>query len=108
MIELNKKYSTKELAQVIGVSYGQFRNIREKYENHLALFYDFTINTKGNGTSYIFNQQFDDYIPYKEYNKTISRLLLRLTKAYYSCLQLLFTYCTYFSFLLLQCLIPKL
>lgn len=76
MIELNKKYSTKELAQAIGVSYGQFRNIREKYESHLALFYDFTINTKGNGTSYIFNQQFDDYIPYKEYsNAKRSKLL---------------------------------
>lgn len=81
MIELNKKYSTKELAQAIGVSYGQFRNIREKYESHLALFYDFTINTKGNGTSYIFNQQFDDYIPYKEYsNAKRSKLLQKKIK----------------------------
>lgn len=81
MIELNKKYSTKELAQTIGVSYGQFRNIREKYESHLALFYDFTINTKGNGTSYIFNQQLDDYIPYKEYsNAKRSKLLQKKIK----------------------------
>lgn len=81
MIELNKKYSTKELAQTIGVSYGQFRNTREKYENHLALFYDFTISTKGNGTSYIFNQQFDDYIPYKEYsNAKRSKLLQKKIK----------------------------
>lgn len=81
MIELNKKYSTKELAQAVGVSYGQFRNIREKYEKHLALFYDFTINTKGNGASYIFNQQFDDYIPYKEYsNAKRSKLLQKKIK----------------------------
>lgn len=81
MIELNKKYSTKELAQTIGVSYGQFRNTREKYESHLALFYDFTISTKGNGTSYIFNQQFDDYIPYKEYsNAKRSKLLQKKIK----------------------------
>lgn len=81
MIELNKKYSTKELAQAIGVSYGQFRNIREKYESHLALFYDFTINTKGNGTSYIFNQQLDNYIPYKEYsNAKRSKLLQKKIK----------------------------
>lgn len=81
MIELNKKYSTKELAQAIGVSYGQFRNIREKYESHLALFYDFTINTKGNGISYIFSQQFNDYIPYKEYsNAKRSKLLQKKIK----------------------------
>ena len=81
MIELNKKYSTKELAQAIGVSYGQFRNIREKYESHLALFYDFTINTKGNGISYIFSQQFNDYILYKEYsNAKRSKLLQKKIK----------------------------
>ena len=76
MIELNKKYSTKTLAEALEISYGQFRNAREKYEKHLSYFYDYTVSTKGNGTYYIFKEQYDEYIPYREYsNAKRSKLL---------------------------------
>ena len=41
MIELNKKYSSKELAEAIGISDKTLRNNRKNYENHLSLFYDY-------------------------------------------------------------------
>ena len=38
-IELNRAYSTKEVAELLGVSYGTFRNNKEKYEERLAKAY---------------------------------------------------------------------
>ena len=82
MIELNKRYSTKKLAEIIEVSYGQFRNAREKYEKHLSLFYDYHIDVKSNGIYYTFKEQYDEYIPYREYsNAKRSKLLQTKIKA---------------------------
>lgn len=76
MIELNKKYSTKALAEALNMSYSQIRQKRSTYEKHLSLFYDYTISIKGNAIYYIFKEQYDDYIPYREYsNAKRSKLL---------------------------------
>ena len=38
--ELEKPYSTKEVAEIFGVSYGSFRNDRKAYEMKLSKGYD--------------------------------------------------------------------
>lgn len=68
MIELEKMYSSKELAQEIGISYGTFRNKRSIQEKHLQYFYDYEIINKGNNICYIFHEQYGDFIPYREYS----------------------------------------
>lgn len=67
MIELNKKYSTKELAEKCNLSYGAFRNHRKEYETHLSKFYIYEIIKKGNTTYYNFINELYSYVPYKEY-----------------------------------------
>ena len=81
MIELNKVYSTKELAQTISISYDRLRHARNTYEEYLKLFYDYTIIKKGNTTSYLFKEQYEDFIPYVEYsNAKRSKLLQKKIK----------------------------
>lgn len=67
MIELNKIYSTKTLAQALNITYGSYRNNRKEYEEHLAKFYQYEIAHKGNGIYYTFLVEMYKYIPYKEY-----------------------------------------
>lgn len=69
MIELGQKYSSKELAEEVGVTYATFRHNRERYEQHLLLFYDFEVSFCGPSKYYVFTEQLMDYIPYKEYKK---------------------------------------
>ena len=38
--ELEKKYTTQEVADKLGISYGTFRNSRKKYEDKLSEGYD--------------------------------------------------------------------
>lgn len=77
MIELNKKYTTKEIAEKCEVSYGRFRNHRNEYEEHLQKFYDVTINRKGNGTYYIFNKELYPYVSYREYKSMQKNKILQ-------------------------------
>lgn len=67
MIELNIKYSTKQLAEALEITYGSFRNSRKEYETHLTKFYNYEIIKKGNTTYYNFLSSMYEYIPYKEY-----------------------------------------
>lgn len=67
MIEMNKKYSSSQLAEALGISYGSFRNNRKTYEEHLQKFYLMNIIHKGNSTCYIFEKELYSYISYKEY-----------------------------------------
>lgn len=69
MFELDKMYSTKELAKEMGISYESLRTHREKYEKYLSLFFEFETKRggRGNGVHYILTFQSDEYIPYKEY-----------------------------------------
>lgn len=69
MFELNKIYSTKELAKEMEIGYQTFRNNREKFEKYLSLFFEFETKRggRGNGVHYILTFQSDEYIPYKEY-----------------------------------------
>lgn len=69
MIELNKKYSTKEISKIFNISYGSFRNNREEYEKHLNRFYDVEIEHKGNATFYTFKEKLYPYVSYREYKK---------------------------------------
>lgn len=76
MIELNKVYSTQDIATELELSYGSFRNKRELYEQHLSMFYEYKVVKKGNSISYLFTEQKEDFIPYKEFkrnqkNKTV-------------------------------------
>lgn len=73
MIELNKTYSTKFLAEKgLEIGYGSFRNYRKEYEEHLAKFYEYSKVQKGNGTYYTFTKIIAPYISYKEY-KTLQK-----------------------------------
>lgn len=67
MIELNKKYTTSQLAKALNISYGTFRNNRLNYEEHLSLFYFYNKEDEGRTTYYTFTIQLYDYIPYKEF-----------------------------------------
>ena len=49
MLELNRKYSAKELAQYLGVSYKAFNNRKEKHLANLSLVANFEIQRKGPG-----------------------------------------------------------
>lgn len=69
MIELNKPYTCKELALELGISYQTFRRNKIREEKHLRLFYDYNIIKQGNSIIYTFNEQYADFIPYKEYKK---------------------------------------
>ena len=69
MIELNKTYSTKQLAAVLEISYDRLRHNKEEYEKHLSRFYIYSISHKGTGTYYTFTEERDKYIPYREYKK---------------------------------------
>lgn len=67
MIELDKIYSTKVLAEVLNISYDHFRKHRKEYEEHLSKFYSYNITHKGNGIYYTFTANLYEYVPYKEY-----------------------------------------
>lgn len=70
MIELNKSYSTKQLANDgLSIAYSTFRGNRKEYEQHLSNFYLYSKTSKGNTTYYTFIEQKATYMPYKEYKK---------------------------------------
>lgn len=54
MIEINKRYSTKQLAKAIDISYQRLRQNRKIYEEHLQKFYLMTIEPKENTIYYTF------------------------------------------------------
>lgn len=51
--ELEKKYTTQEVADILGISYGTFRNSRKKYEDKLSEGYDWEYNKR----RYIFHRK---------------------------------------------------
>lgn len=67
MIELEHKYSTKSLAEALGISYDHYRKNRQEYEAHLAKFYVYTKSSKGNAVYYTFEKEMYPYVPYREY-----------------------------------------
>lgn len=67
MIELNKKYSTSQLAKALNISYSTLRNNRTNYEEHLSLFYRYEKDSQNRTTYYTFTTQLFEYIPYKEF-----------------------------------------
>ena len=71
-LELNKRYSVKEVAEFCQISYSSFLNKREEQEKHLALFYHFTKETEKRKIYYTFLYKIADYVPYRKY-KTICR-----------------------------------
>lgn len=77
MIQLNKIYSTQELADELGIAYKTLKNSRQEYEKHLSRFYFYKIDRSGRATYYTFTEQKFDYIPYKEYKKNSKKDSLR-------------------------------
>lgn len=67
MIELNKIYSTKTLAEAMDISYQWLRQNRKEYEEHLSKFYQYKTERKGNGIYYTFLTELYEYVSYKEY-----------------------------------------
>lgn len=77
MIELNKQYSTKELADALEISYSWMRRNRAPLEEHLGKFYDFTKSKQGNATYYLFTESICPYISYKEYKKLLKNNIVQ-------------------------------
>lgn len=67
MLELNKRYTTKDLAKNLEVSYDHFRKYRKEYEEHLTKFYLYTTERSGNTIYYVFYKELYEYISYKKY-----------------------------------------
>lgn len=66
-MELNHPYSMKEVAEFNGVSYNVFRNKRKQYEEHMELFFDYTVEKKGRSYCYIFTNQKEEFIRYRDF-----------------------------------------
>lgn len=61
MIELNKEYSYIELAKILEISPHTLKKYREKYEQHLELFYYYEKKTGDRGKIlYIFHKQYEE------------------------------------------------
>ena len=59
MVELNKKYSGKELAeQLFDISAGTFRNQKQKYLDYMSEFYEWHME----GTKYVLTKEIKEYI----------------------------------------------
>ena len=61
MIELNKKYSTKELCAALGVSYDVFKHSKAEYLNQLNAAFEYTVEYKGRGQYYTFTSVLNDF-----------------------------------------------
>ena len=70
MIELtlNKPYSTKELAEALGITYGSFKNRKNEYLDSLSRAYEYEISYKGRGIFYTFTSQIAEYNGYERKN----------------------------------------
>lgn len=77
MIEIGKMYNAKELAEMFGISYGSFRNNKDKYLKHLNIFYEYSIIQKGREIKYLIQEQYSDFIPYVEYQRNIKNALIK-------------------------------
>lgn len=77
MFELNVKYNTKALAEKMGVGYQTLRKYRNKYEEHLKLFYDFNITMKGSTIYYEFVEKIADFVPYVEYQRNKKSAIIK-------------------------------
>ena len=66
-LQLNRRYTTKEVAEFCQVAYSSFLNKRELQEKHLALFYHFTKETEKRQVYYTFQYKIADYVPYRKY-----------------------------------------
>lgn len=66
-MELNHSYTMKEVAKFNQVSYNVYRQKRSQYEEHMRLFFDYTVEKKGRSYQYIFISQKEEFIPYKDF-----------------------------------------
>lgn len=49
------------------MSYAAYRNKRQLYEEHMSLFFDYTIEKKGRSYYYTFTAQKEEFIPYRDF-----------------------------------------
>lgn len=66
-MELNHPYTMKEVAEFNQVSYNVYRQKRSQYEEHMQLFFDYTVEKKGRSYQYVFISQKEEFIPYKDF-----------------------------------------
>lgn len=66
-LELNRKYTRKEIAEFCQISESRFRQTAQTQEEHLALFYHFTKETEKRKIYYTFQYKIADYVPYRKY-----------------------------------------
>lgn len=62
-IELNKKYTTKEIQNILGVSSSNWKSRKQDFLDSLALAYNYTIEQKGSYVYYTFTEQLSEYEP---------------------------------------------
>ena len=75
-MELNHPYTMKEVAKFNGVSYEVYRQRRQLYEEHMELFFDYTVEKKGRSYYYTFTNQKEEFILYRDfYSKARSKVL---------------------------------
>ena len=75
-MELNHQYTMKEVAEFNGVSYGVYRKRKQVYEEHMELFFDYTVEKKGRSYYYTFTNQKEEFILYRDfYSKARSKVL---------------------------------
>lgn len=60
-IELNKRYSTTELAAVLGISKDTLKRKKEEYLAQLDIAYEYEIDQKGRAIYYTFTKQIGEY-----------------------------------------------
>lgn len=78
IIELGKAYSTKEVAELLGVASTTLKNKRDKYDEYLSLFFQFEKEQKGKAHTYYYTfthsyNEENEIIPYREYKSSSLR-----------------------------------
>lgn len=61
MVEVGKKYSTKELCEAIGVTYDNFKKQKNAFLKKLSMAYDYEVEYKGRATFYTITKQIGEY-----------------------------------------------
>ena len=74
MFELNKRYTGKELAQTMGLSYKTFANNRKKYLQGLQQYCRFRVEQQGRSFIYIITEQWAEQEPLSKGQEHMSKI----------------------------------
>lgn len=76
-MELNHQYTMKEVAEFNGVSYSMYRQKKQVYEDHMKLFFDYTVEKKGRSYCYTFTNQKEEFILYRDFRSQTRTKVIR-------------------------------